>query len=143
MQDLPHAVQRDVKHIVVFQIPPHVGHYKGGLLVLTFRVGGCRSLRGGGSFRLRLHRGQRFQLPLRFDLPDGPADGGFQLVRVHRLQQIIAGPQMHRLVGVLEQAVGRDEDDPAAGPLGQHSAGSIQTAHTRHLNVHQNEVRSP
>ena len=50
---------------------------------------------------------------------------------------------MHRLMGILEQAVGCDEDDPAGRPLGQHGAGSVETAHARHLNIHQDEVRAP
>ena len=50
---------------------------------------------------------------------------------------------MHRLMGILEQAVGCDEDDPAGRPLGQHGAGSVETAHARHLNIHQDEVCAP
>ncbi len=50
---------------------------------------------------------------------------------------------MHRLVGVLEQAVGRDEDDPAGRPLGQHRAGGVEAVHARHLDVHQNQVCVP
>ena len=50
---------------------------------------------------------------------------------------------MHRLVGVLEQAVRRDEDHLAGGPLGQHGPGRVQPTHARHLNVHQDEVGSP
>ena len=96
-----------------------------------------------GGFRLGLHRGQRFQLALGLDLADSPADGGFQFVRVHRLEQVIAGTQVHCLVGVLEQAVGGDEDHPAARPLGQHGPGRIQAAHARHLDVHQDQVRAP
>ena len=42
---------------------------------------------------------------------------------------------MHRLVGVLEQAVRRDEDHLALRPLLQHRAGGIQAVHARHLDV--------
>ena len=50
---------------------------------------------------------------------------------------------MHRLVGVLEQAVRRDENHLALRPLLQHRAGGIQAVHARHLDVHQNQVCFP
>ena len=50
---------------------------------------------------------------------------------------------MHRLMGILEQTVGCDEDDPAGRPLGQHGAGGVEAAHARHLNIHQDEVCAP
>ena len=73
----------------------------------------------------------------------GLADGSFHFVRVHRLEQIIAGTQMHGLVGVLEQTVGRNKDHLALRALFQHGAGCIQTVHTGHLNVHQDQVCAP
>ena len=114
MQNFAHAVQREIEHIVIFEIPPHLRHDHSGLAVFALR-GLClrsaffRVFRDFRRFRLRgqLGRsGQFFQLPLRLDLPHGPPDGGFQLVGVHRLEEVIAGSQMHGLVGVLEQAVG-------------------------------------
>ena len=50
---------------------------------------------------------------------------------------------MHRFVGVLEQAVRRDEDHLALRALFQHRAGGIQAVHARHLDVHQNQVCTP
>ena len=69
-----------------------------------------------------------WKLPLR---PGSPAE------------QIIAGTQMHGLVGVLEQTVGRNKDHLALRALFQHGAGCIQTVHTGHLNVHQDQVCAP
>ncbi len=120
-----------------------MGHDEGRLAVLTLLGGVFCLFFGLRLLRLGLGGGQLLQLPLRLDLPHSPAHRGFQLVGVHRLEQIVAGPQMHRLVGILEQAVGCDEDDPAGRPLGQHGAGSVEAAHARHLNIHQDEVRAP
>ena len=50
---------------------------------------------------------------------------------------------MHGLVGVLEQTVGRNKDHLALRALFQHGAGCIQTVHTGHLNVHQDQVCTP
>ena len=50
---------------------------------------------------------------------------------------------MHGLVGVLEQTVGRNKDHLALRALFQHGAGCIQTVHTGHLNVHQDQVCAP
>ena len=143
MQDLAHAVQRQIEHIIILEVAADVGHDKGRLAVLTLLGGVFRLFFGLRLLRLGLGGGQLFQLPLRLDLPYSPTHRGFQLVGVHRLEQIVAGPQMHRLMGILEQAVGCDEDDPAGRPLGQHGAGSVETAHARHLNIHQDEVRAP
>ena len=120
-----------------------MGHDEGRLAVLALLGGVFCLFFGLRLLRLGLGGGQLFQLPLRLDLPHSPAHRGFQLVRVHRLQQIVAGTQMHRLVGVLEQAVCRDEDHLALRPLLQHRAGGIQAVHARHLNVHQNQVCFP
>ena len=116
-------------------------HHQCVAVALPFPGGLGLLLRGG--FRLRGFRSQLGQTAPGLDLPDGAADGGLGLVRVHRLQQIVAGTQMHRLVGVLEQAVRRDEDHLALRPLLQHRAGGIQAVHARHLDVHQNQVCFP
>ena len=50
---------------------------------------------------------------------------------------------MHRFVGVLEQAVRRDEDHLALRALFQHRAGGVQAVHARHLDIHQNQVCTP
>ena len=139
MQDLAHTVQREVEHIVILHILAHMGHDQCIAVVLPC-FGGI-ALRV--SFRLRFHRSQLCKAAARLDLTDGLADGSFHFVRVHRLEQIIAGPQMHGLVGVLEQTVGRNKDHLALRALFQHGAGCIQTVHTGHLNVHQDQVCAP
>ena len=116
-------------------------HHQCVAVTLPFPGGVGLLLRGG--FLLRGFRSQLCQTASGFDLPDGAADGSFGLVRVHRLQQIVAGTQMHRFVGVLEQAVCRDKDHLALRALFQHGAGCIQTVHTGHLNVHQDQVCAP
>ena len=50
---------------------------------------------------------------------------------------------MHGLVGILEQAVGRDEDHLALRALLQNGTGRIQTVHAGHLDVHQDQVCAP
>ena len=67
---------------------------------------------GGITLRISflLHRSQLGKAAARFDLAHGFADRCLHLVRVHRLEQVITGTQMHGLVGILEQAVGRDKD---------------------------------
>ena len=116
-------------------------HHQCVAVTLPFPGGVGLLLRGG--FLLRGFRSQLCQTASGFDLPDGAADGSFGLVRVHRLQQIVAGTQMHRFVGVLEQAVCRDKDHLALRALFQHRAGGIQAVHARHLDVHQNQVCTP
>ena len=117
-------------------------HDQRGLAVLPFRLF-FFALRVGRRLGFRLDRCQSCKLPLRLDLPDSPADGGFQLVRIHGFQQIVAGSQMHCFVGILKQAVRRHKDDPAAGPLGQDRPRRIQAAHARHFDVHQDQLRPP
>ena len=116
-------------------------HHQCVAVTLPFPGGVGLLLRGG--FLLRGFRSQLCQTASGFDLPDGAADGSFGLVRVHRLQQIVAGTQMHRFVGVLKQAVCRDKDHLALRALFQHRAGGIQAVHSRHLDVHQNQVCTP
>ena len=96
-----------------------------------------------GDITLRLHRSQLGKAAARFDLAHGFADRCLHLVRIHRLKQVITGTQMHGLVGILEQAVGRNEDHLALRALFQHRTGRIQTVHAGHFNVHQDQVCAP
>ena len=114
-------------------------HHQCVAVALPFPGGLGLLLRSGFRFYCR----QLGQAAAGFNLPDSAADGGLGLVWVHRLQQIVAGTQMHCLVGVLEQAVCRDKDHLALRALLQHRAGGIQAVHARHLDVHQNQVCFP
>ena len=69
-----------------------MGHDKSRLAVLALLGGVFRLFFGLRLLLLGLGGGQLFQLPLRLDLPYSPAHRGFQLVGVHRLEQIVAGP---------------------------------------------------
>ena len=69
VQDLAHAVQRQIEHIIILEVAADVGHEKGRLAVLALLGGVICLFFGLRLLRLGLGGGQLFQLPLRLDLP--------------------------------------------------------------------------
>ena len=68
MQDLAHAVQRQIEHIIILEVAADVSHDKGRLAVLALLGGVFCLFFGLRLLRLGLGGGQLFQLPLRLDL---------------------------------------------------------------------------
>ena len=86
MQDLADTVQREVEHIVILHIAADVGHDQ---RIAVLGLGGIAAGSGATGASSPICAPPR---------SDG-SHGGSQprLIRVHRLEQIVTGAQMHRL----------------------------------------------
>lgn len=86
----------------------------------------------------RLIRNHLFHVPRR---AQGVRNDFLQLGNVEGLQQVIVGPELHRLDRSLRRAVGGHQNDEQLGVGFPDPPQRLQAAHATHAHVHQHKVR--